>query len=356
MQGKLAIQPTLKNLTKDVHLGLQLAYRGLLSAWTNEQVNKIAKTRAWGVAGVSIIVVILVTIFTAVVKGALWLASVAGFERVRSWQAILHPVTVLSWTVFGASCSSLFVLRCVFDLDGPLFAVMLSSTEASAVAQLRGKPTGSILSHLGRFSIRLVQHLTIALVCYVSIPFPAAGYFSIPLLAFISTGEITKQLELKNMTALHKTAVVGLAILATFQFPSIRSCGPTVILTLKIVTMLGRSVAGSAKYIGLAVVSMCMIFPLGSQLALAMVGLVFSVHMTTRGLLYPLTARIGRSAAEHIHKQCWAIELGFGLPFMLLLGIPVVGPFLFTYAVGAAGELASELLKQTDGPDAKRGG
>jgi hypothetical protein len=28
---------------------------------------------------------------------------------------------------------------------------------------------------------------------------------------------------------------------------------------------------------------------------------------------------------------------------------------LFTYAVGAAGELASELLKQTDGPDAKRG-
>jgi hypothetical protein len=312
----------LEDTLKDFQLGLLLAQRGLLSARRNSEVKKIANTRALGVTGVSVVIVLLVMVATSVLKGVLFLAAAAGIERVHSWQAALHPVSVLSWAIFGASFFSLFVLRCVFDLDGPLFSVMASSVEAHAVTELRAKPTGSFLSHLGSSAARLGQHLSIALVCYISILFPLMGCISVPFLAYISTGVVLRQLEVTKVTGSHKALAVGLAFLSTYLFPSVRSCGPTVILVLKTVVKLGRSLAGSAKYIALVAVALCMSFPLASQLALTTVGLIFSAHTTTRELLYPLTARLERSAVRKIHQKCWAVELGFGLPFMVLLGIP----------------------------------
>ena len=113
---------------------------------------------------------------------------------------------------------------------------------------------------------------------------------------------------------------------------------------------MGKSVAGSLQYPALLVLGLCMAFPLASEIALAAIGVLFSAQMATRELIYPLTTRWDRPAVACLHEQWWAVTLGFGLPFVVLLAVPGLGPMVFTYAVGAAGELASLIARRTEQP------
>ena len=134
--------------------------------------------------------------------------------------------------------------ECVLDVDEPFFAVM-SRIDSSAAADLKLKPAGSFASHMARTAKRLGTHLGISLVCCATIILPVLGIIVVPLLTHITAGEILKQLQVKDVTTRKKIAAVGVAFAASLFSPVVRSSGPLVLVALKFVHMLGKSVAGS---------------------------------------------------------------------------------------------------------------
>jgi len=151
--------------------------------------------RVWGIGAVALAMIVLAVMAVPVIllaNAALWVADYRGIEGASDWMVTAHPFSMLWGVIFLSSTVSLLVLRCIFDLDGPFFAIMALSSSADTVRELQERPTRSFLSHLGSSVKKLGFSLGVAAVCYLTVLAPPTGIVILPGLVYFTAPEIQR--------------------------------------------------------------------------------------------------------------------------------------------------------------------